>query len=55
VLANFSDAEQSVSATLLDDGGLARPVHLHSTTDRLELHEGTIQLPAWGHLWLTTT
>lgn len=55
VLANFSDAEQSVSAALLDDGGLTRPVHLHSTTDRLELHEGTIQLPAWGHLWLTTT
>ena len=55
VLANFSDTEESVSADLLGDSGLTQPVHLHSTASRLDLRDGRIQLPAWGHLWLTTT
>jgi hypothetical protein len=55
VLANFSDTEESVSADLLGDGGLTLPVHLHSTAGRLDLRDGRVHLPAWGHLWLTTT
>lgn len=55
VLANFSDSEERVPAELLGEGGLTEPVHLHSTAGRLELRDGQILLPAWGHLWLTTT
>lgn len=54
VLANFSDSAESVPAELLGDGGLTDPVHLHSTAGRLDLRDGQVHLPAWGHLWVTT-
>lgn len=55
VLANFSDAEESLPAGLLVDWGLDQPVHLHSTIGQLDLRDGRLHLPAWGHLWMTTT
>jgi amylosucrase len=54
VLANFSDTEEGVPADILGESELTEPVHLHSTAGRLELRDGQIRLPAWGHLWVTT-
>lgn len=54
-LASFSDTAESVSAELLGENAIFRPVHLHSTAGRADLRGGLIHVPAWGHLWLTTT
>ncbi len=54
-LTNFSDIAQPADAGLLARGGLHDPVHVHSTTGKLALANGRIELPPWGFVWLTGT
>ena len=35
--------------------GLGEPVHVHSSTGRLDIADGRIELPPWGFAWLTGT
>jgi amylosucrase len=52
-LTNFSDIAQPADAGLLTRAGLHEPVHVHSTTGKLTLVDGRIELPSWGFIWLT--
>ena len=52
-LASFSDDEESVEPTLLEQAGIRTPVLLHSTTGRLDLHGGRLWLPPWGFTWIS--
>ena len=54
-LTNFSDISQPADAGLLARAGLHEPVHVHSTTGKLTLADGRIELPSWGFIWLTGT
>ncbi len=54
-LTNFSDIAQPADAGLLARAGLHDPVHVHSTTGKLALADGRIELPPWGFVWLTGT
>jgi amylosucrase len=51
-LTNFSDITQSADAGILARAGLYKPVHVHSSTGRLDLSDGRIELPPWGFAWL---
>ncbi len=53
-VACFSDDEEYVEAELLEQAGIREPVHLHSSTQRLDLHDGRLRLPPWGFAWVTT-
>jgi amylosucrase len=53
-LACFSDSEEYVEHEVLDRAGIRTPLHLHSTTGRLDLHDGRLWLPPWGFAWITT-
>ena len=52
-LTSFSDTTQSVDAGVIARAGLREPRHVHSTTGRLEISAGRIELPPWSFLWLT--
>ncbi len=51
-LTNFSDVTQSADAGIIARAGLYQPAHVHSTAGRLDIRDGTIELPPWGFLWL---
>jgi amylosucrase len=53
-LACFGDEEEVVEPWLLEEAGIRSPRHLHSSTGRLDLHDGGIHLPPWGFAWITT-
>lgn len=53
-LACFSDTEELVDHAVLDRAGIRTPLHLHSTTGRLDFHDGRLWLPPWGFAWVTT-
>ena len=52
-LTNFSDVSQSADAGIIARAGLSQPRHVHSSTGRLDLRGGRIELPPWGFAWLT--
>jgi amylosucrase len=52
-LTSFSDTTQSVDAGVIARAGLREPRHVHSTTGRLEISAGRIDLAPWSFLWLT--
>jgi hypothetical protein len=52
-LTNFSDVSQSADAGIIARAGLSRPSHVHSSTGRLDIGDGRIELPPWGFAWLT--
>jgi amylosucrase len=52
-LTNFSDVPQGVDAAILARAGLSGPSHVHSTTGKITLDAGWIELPPWGFAWLT--
>lgn len=52
-LACFSDTPRAVEHELLGRAGIDEPVHLHSTTGRLDWSRGRLALPPWGFLWVT--
>jgi amylosucrase len=54
-LTNFSDVTQSADAGIIARAGLHEPVHVHSSTGRLDIAAGRIELPSWGFAWLTGT
>jgi amylosucrase len=54
-LANFSDVTQWPDAGIIARAGLYEPAHVHSTTGKLTISTGRIELPAWSFLWLTGT
>ena len=54
-LACFSDDEERVEQSLLDQAGIDSPVLLHSTTGSLDLRGGRVHLPPWGFSWITTS
>ena len=54
-LTNFSDIPRSADTAILARAGLHDPVHVHSTTGKLALADGQIELPPWGFVWLTGT
>jgi amylosucrase len=51
-LTNFSDVTQSADAGIMARAGLYEPAHVHSSTGRLDLSGGRIELPPWGFAWL---
>jgi hypothetical protein len=53
-LACFSDTEELVDHAVLEQAGIRTPLHLHSTTGRLDFHDGRLWLPPWGFAWVTT-
>jgi amylosucrase len=52
-LTNFSDVTQRVDAAILARVGLSEPSHVHSTTGKITLDTGWIELLPWGFAWLT--
>ena len=54
-LTNFSDIPRSADTAILARAGLRDPVHVHSTTGKLALADGQIELPPWSFVWLTGT
>ncbi|MDX6327539.1 MAG: amylosucrase [Nocardioidaceae bacterium] len=52
-LACFSDTSRTVDHDVLARAGIDEPVHLHSTTGRLDWSRGRLVLPAWGFSWIT--
>jgi hypothetical protein len=51
-LTNFSDVTQAVDAGIIARAGLYEPAHVHSSTGRLTLRAGRIELVPWSFLWL---
>jgi hypothetical protein len=54
-LTNFSDVTQSADAGIIARAMATAPTHVHSTTGRLDISAGRIELPPWGFLWLAGT
>jgi amylosucrase len=54
-LVNFSDVTQWPDAGIIARAGLYEPAHVHSTTGKLTISAGRIELPPWSFLWLTGT
>jgi amylosucrase len=54
-LTNFSDLTQDVDAGIIARAGLHEPAHVHSSTGRLSISAGRIELAPWSFLWLTGT
>jgi amylosucrase len=52
-LTNFSDVTQGVDAEIMARAGLSEPSHVHSTTGKITLDTGWLELPPWGFAWLT--
>ncbi len=53
-LAGFSDDATSVDVGLPATAGVHDPVLVHSSTERLDVHDGRIHLPPWGFSWVTS-
>jgi amylosucrase len=51
-LTNFSDVPQPADAGVIARAGLRAPRHAHSTTGKLTMSGGRIELPAWGFVWI---
>jgi amylosucrase len=51
-LTNFSDVTQAVDAGIIARAGLYEPAHVYSSTGRLTLRAGRIELAPWTFLWL---
>jgi amylosucrase len=51
-LTNFSDVTQTVDAGIIARAGLYEPAHVHSSTGRLSISAGRIELAPWSFLWL---
>jgi len=54
-LTNFSDVTQAADAGVIARAGLREPVHVHSSTGRLDISAAGIELPPWSFTWLTGT
>ena len=54
-LTNFSDVTQAADAGVIARAGLRDPVHVHSSTGRLDITGTGIELPPWSFTWLTGT
>ncbi|MGH3204976.1 MAG: amylosucrase [Streptosporangiaceae bacterium] len=54
-LSNFSDVTQAVDAGIVARAGLYEPAHVHSSSGRLSISAGRIELAPWSFLWLTGT
>ncbi len=54
-LTNFSDVTQYADAGIIARARLHEPVHVRSSTGRLDIAGGRIELPPWGFAWLTGT
>jgi len=54
-LSNFSDVTQAADAGVIARAGLHEPVHVHSSTGRLDISAAGIELPPWSFTWLTGT
>jgi len=52
-LTNFSDVSLGIDAAILTRAGLSEPSHVHSTTGKITLDTGWIELPPWGFAWFT--
>jgi amylosucrase len=52
-LTNFSDVTQWVDAGIIARAGLYEPRHVHSSTGRLDISAGRIDLAPWSFVWLT--
>jgi amylosucrase len=51
-LANFSDHPTWLDSEVIRRAGIHAPRHVHSTLGSLTVREGTIELPAWGFVWI---
>jgi amylosucrase len=51
-LTNFSDVTQTPDAGIIARAGLREPAHVHSTTGKLAISDGRIELPPWSFVWL---
>jgi amylosucrase len=51
-LTNFSDVTQAPDAGIVARAGLHDPAHVHSTTGRLIIRDGRIELLPWSFVWL---
>jgi amylosucrase len=51
-LTNFSDVTQAVGTGIIARAGLYEPAHVHSSTGRLSISAGQIELAPWSFLWL---
>jgi len=54
-LTNFSDVTSAPDAGIIARAGLREPAHVHSTTGKLTISAGRIELPPWSFVWLTGT
>jgi glycosidase len=54
-LTNFSDVTSSPDAGIIARAGLRGPAHVHSTTGKLTISAGRIELAPWSFVWLTGT
>jgi amylosucrase len=54
-LTNFSDVTQAVGTGIIARAGLYEPAHVHSSTGRLSISDGRIELAPWSFLWLSGT
>jgi len=54
-VTNFSDVTSCADAGIITRAGLREPAHVHSTTGKLTINAGRIELPAWSFVWLTGT
>jgi amylosucrase len=54
-LTNFSDVTQPVDAGIIPRAIAAVPTHVHSSTGRMTISSGRIELPPWSFLWLAGT
>ena len=54
-LTNFSDLPQTPDAGIIARAGLREPTHVHSTTGKLAISAGRIELPPWSFVWLAGT
>ena len=54
-LTNFSDVTSWPDAGIVARAGLREPAHVHSTTGKLTISAGRIELPPWSFVWLAGT
>jgi amylosucrase len=54
-LTNFSDVTQGADAGILARAGLHDPVHVHSSTGKLVISAGRIELAPWSFVWLSAS
>jgi amylosucrase len=54
-LTNFSDITQAADAGIIARAGLYQPVPVHSTTGKIAISAGQIELPPWSFAWISGT